>query len=69
MQTSQHRNTRCPVYLHPSLCTSRGAVEDLQRRTGLLAISSPHRRTAAATQLITAAASEPAAGSHGDDAA
>jgi hypothetical protein len=69
MQTSQHRNTRCPIYLRPSLCSRRAAIEGLQRRTGLLAISNPLRRTAATAQFITAAASEPAAGPHGDDAA
>ena len=46
MQTTQHSNTRCPVYLHPSACSSRAAVEAIQRRTGLLVITSPKGRTA-----------------------
>lgn len=47
MQTTQHSNTRCPVYLHPSACSNRAAVEAIQRRTGLLVITSPKGRTAA----------------------
>jgi hypothetical protein len=39
MQTTQHSNPRCPVYLHPSACSSRAAVEAIQRRTGLLVIT------------------------------
>lgn len=38
MQTTQHSNTRCPVYLHPAAITSPAAVEAIQRRTGLLVI-------------------------------
>lgn len=38
MQTIQHSNTRCPVYLHPSAASSPGAVERIQRSTGLLVI-------------------------------
>lgn len=44
MQTTQHSNTRCPVYLHPSACSSRAAVEAIQRKTGLLVITSPKGR-------------------------
>lgn len=47
MQTTQHRNTRCPVYLHPSACSSRASVEAIQLRTGLLVITTPTGRTAA----------------------
>ncbi|MNF73207.1 hypothetical protein D3C84_552030 [compost metagenome] len=47
MQTTQHSTTRCPVYLHPSACSSRAAVEAIQRQTGLLVIISPKDRTEA----------------------
>lgn len=47
MQTTQHSNTRCPVYLHPSACSSRAAVEAIQLRTGLLVITSAKGRTEA----------------------
>jgi hypothetical protein len=46
MQTTQHSNTRCPVYLHPSACSSRAAVEAIQRQTGLLVITTPKGRPA-----------------------
>lgn len=38
MQTTQHSNTRCPVYLHPAAASSPAAVERIQRNTGLLVI-------------------------------
>lgn len=38
MQATQHRNTRCPVYLHPAAITNPAAVEAIQQRTGLLVI-------------------------------
>lgn len=41
MQTTQHSDTRCPVYLHPSACSSRAAIEAIQHRTGLLVITTP----------------------------
>jgi hypothetical protein len=47
MQTTQHSNTRCPVYLHPSACSSRAAVEAIQRQTGLQVITTLKGRTAA----------------------
>lgn len=47
MQTTQHSNTRCLVYLHPSACSSRAAVEAIQHRTGLLVIANSKGRTAA----------------------
>ena len=47
MQSTQHSNTRCPVYLHPSACSSRAAVEAIQRQTGLLVITTPKGCTAA----------------------
>ncbi|UQS91701.1 hypothetical protein M5C90_10715 [Pseudomonas chlororaphis subsp. piscium] len=43
--TTQHSNTRCPVYLHPAACTSPAAVEAIQRQTGLLVIINGHRST------------------------
>lgn len=36
MQTTQHSNTRCPVYLHPAAITSPAAIETIQKRRGLL---------------------------------
>ena len=48
MQNTQRSNPRCPVYLHPSACSSRAAVEAIQHRTGLLIITTPKGRTAAA---------------------
>jgi hypothetical protein len=56
MQTTQHSNTRCPVYLHPSACSSRAAVEAIQHRTGLLVIANPKGRTEAVQPVDTAAA-------------
>ena len=56
MQTTQHSNTRCPVYLHPSACSSRAAVEAIQHRTGLLVITTPKGRTEAVQPIDTAAA-------------
>lgn len=47
MQTTQQSNTRCPVYLHPSACSSRAVVESIQQRTGLLVITNPKGRTEA----------------------
>lgn len=44
MQSTQHSNTCCPVYLHPSACSSPAAVEAIQRKTGLLVITSPKGR-------------------------
>ncbi|MBU6959640.1 hypothetical protein KRR23_18115 [Pseudomonas sp. CVAP len=38
MQSTQHSNTRCPVYLHPTAITSPTAVEAIQQHTGLLVI-------------------------------
>jgi hypothetical protein len=54
MQTTQHSTTRCPVFLHPSACSSRAAVEAIQRRTGLLVITSRKGRTQAIQPLSTA---------------
>lgn len=56
MQTTQHSNTRCPVYLHPSACSSRAAVEAIQRRTGLLVITTLKGRTEAIQASNTATA-------------
>lgn len=55
MQTTQHSNTRCPVYLHPTACSSRVAVEAIQHRTGLLVITTPEGRTEAVQSVNTAA--------------
>ena len=56
MQTTQHSNTRCPVYLHPSACSSRAAVEAIQHRTGLLVITNLKGRTAAIKPMTSAEA-------------
>jgi len=58
MQTTQHSNTRCPVYLHPAACSSRAAVEAIQRRTGLLVITAPKGRTEAIQAFNTTAADD-----------
>ncbi|AWY39438.1 hypothetical protein DKY63_05785 [Pseudomonas putida] len=55
MQTTQHSNTRCPVYLHPSACSNRAAVEAIQRRTGLLVITTPKGRAAIVESAHTVA--------------
>ncbi|WP_339540613.1 hypothetical protein [Pseudomonas sp. RA_5y_Pfl1_P24] len=47
MRTTQHSNTRCPVYLHPAAATSPAAVERIQRSTGLLFIVNLGRATIA----------------------
>ncbi|ATR82127.1 hypothetical protein CS390_05920 [Pseudomonas sp. HLS-6] len=39
MPHAQH--THCKIYLHPSICSSRSAVDAIQRRTGLLVITNP----------------------------
>ena len=51
MQTTQHSNTRCPVYLHPSAATDPAAVERIQRSTGLLVIVNLGRATIAAAPV------------------
>jgi hypothetical protein len=56
MQTTQHSQTRCPVYLHPSACRSRAAVEAIQHRTGMLVITTPKGRIKAVQPAGTAAA-------------
>jgi hypothetical protein len=56
MQTTQHSNTRCPVFLHPATCSSRAAVEAIQRRTGLLVITTLKGRTEAIQAFNTPAA-------------
>jgi hypothetical protein len=58
MQTTQHSNTRCPVYLHPAACSSRAAVEAIQRRTGLLVITTPKGHTEAIQAFNTPAADD-----------
>ncbi len=47
MKTTQHSNTRCPVYLHPAACTSPAAIKLIQQRTGLLVIVNLGRPTIA----------------------
>lgn len=39
MQTTQHSNTRCQVFLHPAAATSRAAVIAIQQSTGMLVIT------------------------------
>ncbi|WP_458725667.1 hypothetical protein [Pseudomonas mandelii] len=51
MQTTQHSNTRCPVYLHPAAATSRAAVIAIQQNTGLLVITNTRTKPRSA-QLI-----------------
>jgi hypothetical protein len=68
MQTTQHINTRCPVYLHPSMCSSRATVEAIQLRTGLLVITTPKGRTAA-IKPADIAASDDSTWPFGGDAA
>jgi hypothetical protein len=58
MQTTQHSNTRSPVYLHPSACSSRAAVEAIQERTGLLVITNPKGRTASIKNADIASADD-----------
>lgn len=58
MQTTQHSNTRSPVYLHPSACSSRAAVEAIQERTGLLVVTTPNGRTAAIKHVDIASAED-----------
>lgn len=52
MQTTQHSNTRCPVYLHPAAATNPEAVEKIQRDTGLLVIVNLGRATIAHTPAV-----------------
>ncbi|MDE1529838.1 hypothetical protein PVE90_08905 [Pseudomonas carnis] len=52
MQTTQHSNTRCPVYLHPAAATSPLAVERIQRSTGLLVIVNLGRVTMAPAPAV-----------------
>lgn len=56
MQHTQHSNTRCPVYLHPSACSSPATVETIQNRTGLLVITNSKGHTDAVQPVDTAAA-------------
>ncbi|UVM48361.1 hypothetical protein LOY38_18440 [Pseudomonas sp. B21-015] len=51
MQTTQHSNTRCPVYLHPAAASNRAAVIAIQQTTGLLVITNARSKTSPA-QLI-----------------
>ena len=50
MQTTQHSTTRCRIYVHPAACTSRASIEDIQRSTGLLAITNNPQRIALAAK-------------------
>jgi len=68
MQTTQHSNTRCPVYLHPAACSSRAAVEAIQRRTGLLVITTSKGRTEAIQPFNTPAADDSSSPFGGDAA-
>lgn len=68
MQTTLHSSTRCPVYLHPSACSSRAAVEAIQHRTGLLVITNPKGRTEAIKPLNTVPADDSSSPFGGDAA-
>ncbi|EGH42794.1 hypothetical protein [Pseudomonas syringae] len=50
MQTTQ-RNTRCPVYLHPTAASNRESIATIQRQTGLLLIIQPKSSTAKAAPV------------------
>lgn len=52
MQTTQHNNTPCRIYIHPAACTSRASVEAIQRNTGRLIIITAPGRIALASQLV-----------------
>lgn len=56
MQYIQHSKTRCPVYLHPSACSSPAAVKAIQHHTGLLVIITLKGRTAAVPTVDTVGA-------------
>ncbi|GGJ32766.1 hypothetical protein GCM10009085_28450 [Pseudomonas avellanae] len=47
MQTTQ-RNTRCPVFLHPTVASNRESIATIQRQTGLLLIIQPKSSAAKA---------------------
>lgn len=66
MQTTQHSNTLCPVYLHPTAATSPATVERIQRHTGLLVIANRGRATIACPPAIVIADNQ---GPWGGDAA
>lgn len=66
MQTTQHSNTRCPVYLHPAAATSPAAVERIQRSTGLLVIVNLGRVTMSTAPAVVNADDK---GQWGGDAA
>lgn len=53
MQNIQHSQTRCPVYLHPTACTSPQVVDAIQKRTGLLVIITPGCRLAPAKSDVS----------------
>lgn len=69
MQTTQHSNTHCPVYLHPSACSSRAAIEAIQSRTGLLVIADPKGRTATVTPFGASKVADDITWPFGGDAA
>ncbi|MCJ2374844.1 hypothetical protein [Pseudomonas sp. RGM 3321] len=50
MQTT-HRNTRCPVYLHPAAASNRESIASIQRQTGLLLIIQSKSSAAKAAPL------------------
>ncbi|PRB46467.1 hypothetical protein CQ009_05375 [Pseudomonas sp. MYb2] len=58
MQTTQHSNTRCPIYLHPAARSSRAAIEAIQHHTGLLVITIFKGRTEAIQPSDTVAADD-----------
>jgi hypothetical protein len=58
MQTTQHSNTRRPVYLHPSACNSRATVVAIQHRPGLLVITNTKGLTEAIKPFENAGADD-----------
>ena len=68
MQTTQHSTPRCPVYLHPSACSSPAAVKAVQHHTGLLVITRSKGRTEA-IQPVDVGAADASTQPFGGDAA
>ncbi|QDH65217.1 hypothetical protein FKZ69_14710 [Pseudomonas azotoformans] len=67
MQTTQHGNTRCTVYLHPAVATSPDAVKKIQLRLGQLVIVHVPRATTGPSSIVVVARDDQ--GPWGGDAA
>lgn len=52
MQTTQHSNTRCPIYLPPFARSNPAGIEAIQHRTD----TNPKGRTKAVQPVVTVAA-------------